>query len=182
MEPDRRRGSHREVEVRCPALEHRLEQLRDRNLDLLLCHLHAHHFTTLAISSMDVTPAARLLEAVVAERLHALLDRPRSSRSPPRRALDGQPLDLFGHQHDLVQADPAPVPGVRAGPRTPRAGRTRRARGARPSGTRPRSARAPRARRPPCSARTACGRAAAPRRSRARTRRGTSRPPSRSGG
>ena len=61
--------------------------------------------------------------------------RPGASSSPARYAdsLDGigrctlhrEPFDLFGHRHDLVQADPAAVAGVRARGAADRAGRAR---------------------------------------------------------
>jgi hypothetical protein len=58
VEPDRRRSPRRQVQVRGPSLEDDLQQLGDRDPVLLVLLLITHrHFTTLAISSIDVRPA-----------------------------------------------------------------------------------------------------------------------------
>ena len=104
--------------VRCRSepsmLQQRAQQLRDRDLDVVFLHGHAHrHFTTLATSSMDVRPMRTFSRpssrsVIMPCSIATVLDR------FGRRALDREPLDLLGHRHDLVQPDPAAVAGVRA--------------------------------------------------------------------
>src|SRR3954454_20425219 len=58
-------------------------------------------------------PEPDLVEAVVAQEPHALLDR-LVANLIGTALLDGHVADLVGHRHDLVDADAALVAGVRA--------------------------------------------------------------------
>ena len=175
----RRRGPRREVEVRTSDLEERRRAVPGsgsaRRLDLLAS---PSHFTTLAISPMEVRPMRAFSRpssrsVIIPCSIATFRMSSADARSTVSRWISSR------HRHDLVQTCAPPVPGVRArgaarGPeervdlrdqplRVPGRHQLRRARACRP----------------PCTARTARGRAAGPRRSRSRRPPGTSRPPSR---
>ena len=116
VDAHRGRRTRRQVQVRALHLQQPPEQFGDRDLDVgLLFGSHAahHYFTTLATSSNDVIPIRAFCRPSSRSVIMPCCD---------RDGLDGigggtlhrEPFDLFAHLHDLVQADPASEPGVRA--------------------------------------------------------------------